>query len=211
LAAIPVTGVARTIYDLARSQDQVLSVAVADGALRDRLCSREDFAATLDRTTARPGSSRAWQVMAFADERSAGVTQSRTRVILARLGIPPPEVGAVLEHPRFGQIGPLDFLLRELGTILSCDESASGGRCPGREPLTEVVRNLGCQMVWIGGADLNEPFALLRMLKAAAVAAGRRWHRHPPVLLATTVAVQRSASRMFHSLEHVLAEQDLDE
>lgn len=184
-SGILVTTPARTVYDLARSEDQTVAVSVADFLLREQLCSREDFAMVLERAWGRPGSATAAEVMAFADPRSAGHLQSRTRVLLARLGLPTPELCVTIPHPVHGDVGPLDFELTGLRIVLGCDRRARGGRCPERDLLTEVVRETGRQMLWVGENDLLTGSDLLNLLWGSLRSAGPQGRRrYTPVLSA---------------------------
>jgi hypothetical protein len=184
---ILVTTPARTVYDLARSADQRVAVSVADAMLRGQVCSREDFALVLERAWGRPGSSIAREVMAFADPRSAGDLQSRTRVLLARLGLPRPDLSVSVAHPAYGDIGPLDFELPSLRTVLCCDARAVDGRCPERVLMTDAVRETGRQILWVGESDLRSGVDLLHLLHPSMRAAGPEGRRrHTPVLSART-------------------------
>ena len=88
---------ARTVVDVARRMSFEAAVAVADAALRSAGRSEADIAACraqLEAATRRakgwPGVPAARQVLAFADGRSESVGESRSRVAIARAGLPTP-------------------------------------------------------------------------------------------------------------------------
>ncbi len=83
---IPVTDVARTIVDCARSSSRDSSVAMADYALHTGMTTREQLAAALSGAVGR-GVSRARAVVALADRRSESVGETRTRLICVDAGI----------------------------------------------------------------------------------------------------------------------------
>ncbi len=83
---IPVTDVARTIVDCARSCPRDSSVAMADYALHKALTTREQLEAAVSGAKGR-GVSRARAVVALADGRSESVAETRTRLICVDAGI----------------------------------------------------------------------------------------------------------------------------
>jgi hypothetical protein len=86
----------RIVVDIARSAPFEVAVAVADAALRPPrpgappLTTLQQLAVALDRGAHRPGIGAARRVVAFADGRSGSVGESRSRVAIARAGLPPP-------------------------------------------------------------------------------------------------------------------------
>lgn len=125
---LPVTSVARTVVDLARTVPFEQAVAVADAALHDGLVDRESLAAALARSAGWLGSPDARRVVAFADGRSASVGESRSRVAILRAGLPAP----VLQWEVIGRsgrwIGRVDFGWPELRTVGEFDGVAKYGR-----------------------------------------------------------------------------------
>lgn len=97
-----VTSPARTVVDLARTEPFEQAVAVADAALHQDLLRRAgrqsgpgavapaDLASALTGAIGRRGGPAARRAVAWADELSEGVGESRSRVALARAGLPAP-------------------------------------------------------------------------------------------------------------------------
>lgn len=106
---IRVTGVARTIVDLARTGSLPSAVAAADHALRHALCTRADLGAAADAVPARArGRPLATLVADLADAGSMSLGESLSRVQMFRLGVPRPRLQ--VEHvDDLGRIGFVDF------------------------------------------------------------------------------------------------------
>jgi hypothetical protein len=106
---IRVTGVARTVADLARSASLPSAVAAADHALRHGLCTVADLAAEADAVPARArGRPLAALVAELADGDSMSPGESLSRVQMFRLGLPRPRLQ--VEHvDEAGRIGFVDF------------------------------------------------------------------------------------------------------
>ena len=117
---VPVTSVARTVVDLARTLPFAEGVAVADSALGDKRATRGELEAVLVRCERWPGIQRARRVVAFADPLAESVLESISRVAFHEHGLPPPElqvwVGDVDEIA-----GRVDFLWSEHRTIAEAD------------------------------------------------------------------------------------------
>jgi predicted transcriptional regulator of viral defense system len=116
---VPVTSVARTVVDLARTVPFAEGVAVADSALRDK-ATPEEIAAVLARCARWPGIQRARRVAAFADPRAESVLESISRAMFHELGLPPPEL-QVWVGDEDGIVGRVDFLWRGQRTIAEAD------------------------------------------------------------------------------------------
>ena len=83
------TSVARTVVDLARTTAFEHAVVSADAALCAGL-GRSALGEALQRVRGWPGAPVARRVAAFADARSESVGESRSRVAIARAGLPVP-------------------------------------------------------------------------------------------------------------------------
>jgi hypothetical protein len=144
---IPVTSVARTVVDLARSLPFEPAVAVADAALHTLINEPEHLAALQAALTAAIARSRGWRgspdarrVLAFADARSGSVGESRSRVVILRAGLPRPvlqwEVVGGMGH----WIGVVDFGWPKQRTVGEFDGKEKYGRLlkPGQSPADVV-------------------------------------------------------------------------
>lgn len=113
---IPVTTPARTVMDLARSRPFRAGVSSADGALRRRLCTREDLLAVAAECRRWPGVQRARQVARFADPRAANPLESISRVAFHEWGLPPPVLQAEVLS-----LDIVDFLWPEYAVVGEAD------------------------------------------------------------------------------------------
>ncbi len=96
------TSVARTVVDVAATSSTFSAVAAIDAALHaDRwarcppLTTRDDLLTTWERMLPFRGSARTLQLLEFGDGRSGSVHESNSRVTMARLGLPAPELQRV--------------------------------------------------------------------------------------------------------------------
>jgi len=87
--AYPVTTVARTLVDAARSWSQVHAVAAVDAALLRRLTTRAELERVLDRQCCVPGVPRAVRAVALADGRAESWLETHGRLVFDALGLPP--------------------------------------------------------------------------------------------------------------------------
>lgn len=133
---IAVTSVARTVADLARSLPFEAAVVAADGALRDHPIGRADLLEAVQRRSNRRGTSAARRVAAFADGRSESVGESRSRVALARCGLPPPVLQWEVRTTAGRWLARVDFGWPEHMTVGEFDGRVKYGRLlrPGQDP-----------------------------------------------------------------------------
>ncbi len=182
---VVVTAAPRTVIDVARDADFEPSVIVADAAF-----SRDPAApaATLNRLDDMrnwPGSINAGRVVEFADGRSQSVGESRSRVAIHVVGLPAPELQAVIQTPDGRFVAQTDFHFVEQRTIGEFDGRQKYGRLlkPGEDPGDVVwrekqredrLRSLGFEVVRIIWADLARPGEIRARFLAAFARAARR-------------------------------------
>jgi hypothetical protein len=172
----PVTVLARTVVDLARSVPFAQGVAAADRALALGL-EPALLEAALERQASWPGTGRARGVAAFADGRAESPGESVSRVVLAELGLLPTDLQLpVAAGTRL--VGRVDFAWPEHKTLAEFDGRVKYGRLlkPGddageavwREKVREdLLRDLGWQVVrWIW-SDLDRPAVIADRLRRA--------------------------------------------
>ena len=68
------------------------ALVAADAALHHRLLTRGDLEAQLELSRNLPGALAGWRVVSFADGRSESVGESRSRIMIHRVGLPKPEL-----------------------------------------------------------------------------------------------------------------------
>jgi predicted transcriptional regulator of viral defense system len=117
---VPVTSVARTVVDLARTVPFAEGVAVADSALRDNRATRGELETVLARCARWPGIQLARRVVAFADPLAESVLESISRAAFHEHGLPPPEL-QVWVGDEDGVAGRVDFLWRQYRTVAEAD------------------------------------------------------------------------------------------
>lgn len=164
---LAVTSVARTIVDLARSTSFESAVVAVDAALARAMATEEEMAEALARAKGWPGAPRARRAVSFADGRSESVGESRSRVAIARAGLPGPALQWEIRAGDGGLIARTDFCWRESRLVGEFDGQVKYGRllAPGQsagdaiyqEKLREDrVRAENYSMVRWGWADLRQ-------------------------------------------------------
>jgi hypothetical protein len=142
---VAVTSIERTVVDIARTWAFEPAVAVADAALQaagrtdaERAVRRKAIDAAVRRAKGWPGVPKARQVTAFADGCAESVGESRSRIAIARAGLPAP----VLQWPVpcGDSTAYTDFGWPEQRTVGEFDGRSKYGRVlkPGQDPA-EVV------------------------------------------------------------------------
>jgi hypothetical protein len=186
LAGLPVTSLARTVVDLARTLTVDHAVCAGDAALRAG-CRTDELDEMLAEASGWPGIQRARRVVEFLDGRSESAGESRSRVVFARLGLPAP----VPQYEVFDDDGVLvgrsDFGWEAFRTLGEFDGKVKYGRLlkPGQPPgdavylekrREDAMRDLTWEMVRWGWIDFDDEQALgarVRRAFARGVARGR--------------------------------------
>jgi len=120
---IPVTTVARTVIDLARTLPFRSGVVAADSALRGDHTSKAELEAVIINCDRWPGIERARQVASFSDPLAESPFESIARVAFRARGLPPPMLQVWIMGAE-GAIGRVDFLWDAYRTIAEADGAA---------------------------------------------------------------------------------------
>lgn len=183
---ISVTTLARTVLDIARYHGFERGVVAADAALGMGL-DRDELTAVVGRAAGRRSAGAANRVIDFADGRSESVGESRSRVALAVLGLPDPE----LQHSVFDAVGDLlarvDFWWEQFGVVGEFDgmtkyglEGDPGEVLAREKEREDRLRELGLLIVRWTWSDLREPEKIVaRILRAIARAGHPDWIPSP--------------------------------
>ncbi|MGI5125553.1 type IV toxin-antitoxin system AbiEi family antitoxin domain-containing protein [Pseudonocardia sp. CA-107938] len=162
LDGIAVTSVERTVLDIARAFPFMQAVVVADGAFARAGTDRERAWGLLAAMRRWPGVPSARRVLEFADGRSGGVGESRSRVLIAAAGLPTPG----LQWPVPGTPYETDFVWYEQRTVGEFDGRVKYGRLlrTGQDPgdvvfeekrREDVIRDQGLAVVRWTWAELD--------------------------------------------------------
>lgn len=174
---VPVTTLARTAADLARTLPYAWGVVTCDAAFRAGL-ARSDMLTALGRYPHLRGQARAQRVAAFADARSESPAESMSRVTMARAGIPTP----LLQYEVFDDNGEFvartDFAWPELRLVGEVDGQVKYGQLlrpnqtadsvlMAEKRREELIRQQGFWLVrWDWGTAVD-PSALGERLRRA--------------------------------------------
>ena len=133
---VPVTSPARTALDLARTLAVEPAVVALDAALRLQLVHRPELDRQLEAVVGTPGSRAATRAVGFADGRSESVGESRSRLLLHRLGLAPSTLQLAVRSAGGRLLGRADFAWEEERVVGEFDGRVKYGRLlrPGQEP-----------------------------------------------------------------------------
>lgn len=126
----------------------------------------------------------------FADGRSESVGESRTRMIIVALGLPPATPQAKI-FDGTELVGRVDFLFEDAMTIVEFDGAIKYEGFEGREALAaekareDHLRQLGYEVVRLVWPDLANPGRVRALITAAFVRNNSRLRNHADLLLGT--------------------------
>lgn len=116
VGGLPVTSLARTVLDLARTLPLEQAVAAGDAALRAGLDLAE-LAAVVEEARGRPGLAAARRAVAMLDGRSESAGESHSRVVLVRLGLAPSDLQFEVYDHRGRLVARSDFAWAQQRTL----------------------------------------------------------------------------------------------
>jgi predicted transcriptional regulator of viral defense system len=119
---IPVTTVARTVVDLARTMPFKAGVVTADSALHSRMTTKAELHAVIGTMVRWRGIDTARRVIKFADGLAESAFESVARVAFDEWGLPPPQLQVDVGGEFM--VGRADFLWAEHNTIAEADGAA---------------------------------------------------------------------------------------
>ncbi len=166
VAGYRLTTPARTVVDLARTLPLESAVIVGDALVSMFGIGPDELAIELERAKFRHGIAHAKRVIARLDGRSESVGESRSRLMLERLGLPCPMSQGNVFEPTGILVGRVDFYYEKPGVLCEFDGRVKYGRLlpPGRSPADAVyreklredaLRSLGFQVVRWTWEDLS--------------------------------------------------------
>jgi hypothetical protein len=137
---LPVTDPVRTALDLARSLPLEPAVVLLDAALHRDLVQQSLLVLRTQEMTGARGSRAASRALGLADGRSESVGESRSRVLLHRLGLAPSTLQRTIRSESGRELGRADFAWEEERVVGEFDGRVKYGRVlrPGQDP-GEVV------------------------------------------------------------------------
>ncbi len=136
LDGVAVTGAARTVVDVARTVPFEQAVVIADAALHRSLVTPGELVTEANAAAGQRGAKRAAAVVAFADGHSESVGESRSRVVLHRLGMPKSDLQVEVANAGGKVIGRCDFGYPAVRIAGEFDGRVKYGRLlrPGEQP-----------------------------------------------------------------------------
>lgn len=182
-----------SVVDACRISPFEAGVVMADGARRELRFDMDVALGVVERQRDWAGSVTASRVLRFSDPLAATVGESRGRVMLARIGLPRPELQKEIRNRHGVLLGTTDFYLEEHDTVAEFDgkvkygrelyertgrlEHVDVGEIVWREKRREdAIRDEGHEMVRFVWSELDGSDASIRarFLRAFARAQRRR-------------------------------------
>ena len=154
---VPVTTAARTVADIARATTFMEGVVVADAALYERHASKSELRRVLAGCERWPGTSRARQVIDFADGLAESVLESCARVLFRDHGLPPPELQVHITGRDRTMIARVDFFWRRHGVVAETDgllKYDSGERAIAERRRDRLLLEAGFEVVHVTWQEL---------------------------------------------------------
>jgi len=176
---VPVVQPAFAVLQLAALCGLEAGVVAADAAVNRRLLRRQDLWAAFEQARLGPGVGAARAVLHLVDGRSESVGESRTRVLLRAVGLPPPQLQAEIRDRQGGLVGRVDFLFRAERTVVEFDGLVKYGEDTARQALIaekrreDRLRALGLEVVRLTWRDLEDPAGCLTLVRGAFARARR--------------------------------------
>lgn len=167
---VPVTSVARTVADVARTGTLRDGVVAADSALHAGLVTVEGLQAVLRDCRGWSGLCQASEAIALADPKAESPLESISRVVMHQQGIPAPQTQVRLSDED-GPVGRVDFYWPEFALVGEADGLAQvrGRRADDDRDRAREARlfDLGFEVVRWTWEDAENPARLAQRLRAA--------------------------------------------
>jgi hypothetical protein len=182
---IPVTTVARTLFDLASDLPFAETVVATESALRSDLVTHDELHEVLEWATGRPGVTRAREALLFATAENQTVLESLSRARMYELGLPLPKcqarivVDGVVSYLDFdwapeldlsGEADGMEKYLPNGGT----DRQATLQAIRDEKAREQRVLKVRSELVRWGWREANDPNLLAALLRPAIARAQAR-------------------------------------
>jgi predicted transcriptional regulator of viral defense system len=176
---LPVTTVARTVIDLARTLGFVDGVVAADSAIRRRLTTKSELQAVLTAGPRRRGAAVAARVVAFATGLAESALESIARVAFAEQGLAAPRLQVWIPDANGDVIGRVDFYWEKYKTVAEVDGALKYQDDPNRARAQlrrdKRLREAGFEVVHFTWAEITtRPEEVAASIRAAFRAAARK-------------------------------------
>ncbi|WP_213576369.1 hypothetical protein [Rhodococcus sp. USK13] len=178
-----VTTPSRMIVDLGRTLPFEQAVVTGDAAVRTFGIRRDELECELASAQGLKGVSAARRVVHFLTGYSESVGESRSRVMFAAMGLPPPSQQGVVRGYDDRILGRVDFYIESSAFLGEFDGRVKYARLlkPGQEPgdavfdekrREDAMRELGFQMVRWTWEDLGDPLRLATRIRRVLARGG---------------------------------------
>jgi hypothetical protein len=167
---VPVTSMARTIVDLARTRPHPQAVVAGDSALRIAPGTRTQLPQILASSRSKHGVLSAKTVLAFLDGRSESVGESLSRVRMSDYGLPRPDLQyevVTLDGRRYR----VDFFWEEYGVVGEFDGAlkyTERHHLIAEKQREDAIRDLGLEAIRWNWTELDHFEVVAQRFERAA-------------------------------------------
>ncbi|HET7016814.1 MAG TPA: type IV toxin-antitoxin system AbiEi family antitoxin domain-containing protein [Streptosporangiaceae bacterium] len=167
---VPLTSVARTVVDLARTTSLREGVVIADSALHRKLTTKTELYAVIKRSGRWPGIAQARRAVDFSDALAESPFESLARLVFAEGGLPTPELQAWVGGDG-RPLGRVDFYWQDHSTVAEADGAVKYSdprRAQEQLQRDDYLRQAGFQVVHFTWQQLHtNPAQVLQSIRAA--------------------------------------------
>jgi hypothetical protein len=175
---LPATTVARAIIETSCAARYEAAVVLCDSGLRSGLVTRTDLTETLGQMSGWPGTGTPLAAVAFADERSESVGETRLRVLLDTHGLPAPDLQVPFGTGPNEVLARVDFFFREYQVVVEFDgmlkyRDDAVGAVVREKHREDRLRSAGVLVVRVTWDDLDQPERVVHRIRQAFARAER--------------------------------------
>ena len=171
---VPLTTVARTVIDVARTTSLREGVVAADSALHGKQTTKKELYAVIDRCARWPGIAQARRAVDFSDALSESPLESLARLVFAEGGLPTPKLQAWIGGDVGGvgrPLGRADFYWPAHSTIAEADGAikySDPTRAQHQLQRDDDLRQAGFQVVHFTWQQIHAtPGQIIQSIRAA--------------------------------------------
>lgn len=178
MGPVRVTGVARTLVDVARTEGRRAAVAIIDAALNRGMTMVQDLAEAVAGARNRRGMGAARRALRLVDGRSESVGETYARLVLGDHGLPAPDLQVSVFDRNDTFLGRADFGYPDCAVLIEFDGQVKYRALlrPGEDATGAVLREkrreealaeAGFVIVRLDWNDLSHPQQLVQRIRRA--------------------------------------------
>jgi very-short-patch-repair endonuclease len=182
IEGLSTTTVARAVVEAACATQYEAAVALCDAALQSGRVTKTELQGVLEQMSGWPGTGTALAAVAFADQRSESVGESRLRVLMDTYGLPAPDLQGNFRTGTEGVVARVDFFFRQYRVVVEFDglvkyRDAAVDAVVREKRREDRLRSGGVLVVRVSWDDLAHPDRVVHRIRQAFAYAERAVER----------------------------------